>query len=120
MTLKEVVAMREPEAIGEIYGGGVEGCPSDYGYLNTDDTFDNCPPEYNYFNNDPCKSCEGCWNREFKEEVWPKENPHLKKTPSIVAYDEDGLYLDNGEKVTAPFGYKFNPDDIKKILEAGD
>lgn len=38
----------------------------------------------------------------------------------IVAYDENYLYLSNGEKIAAPHGYKFNPDDIKKILEAGD
>ena len=35
----------------------------------------------------------------------------------IVAYDENYLYLSNGEKIPAPSGYKFNPDDIKKILE---
>jgi hypothetical protein len=38
----------------------------------------------------------------------------------IIAYDENYLYLSNGEKIAAPLGYKFNPDDIKKILEAGD
>lgn len=38
----------------------------------------------------------------------------------IVAYDEDYLYLSNGEKISAPNGYKYNVDDIKKILEAGD
>ena len=38
----------------------------------------------------------------------------------IVAYDEDYLYLSNGEKIPPPKGYKFNPDDIKKILEAGE
>lgn len=38
----------------------------------------------------------------------------------IIAYDEDYLYLDNGGKIPAPPGYKFNPDDIKKILETGD
>lgn len=38
----------------------------------------------------------------------------------IVAYDEDYLYLSNGEKIPAPTGYKYNPDDIKKILEAGE
>lgn len=119
MTLKEVVAMREPEKVGEIYIGGVANCPDEYDYLNVCDG-DDCPSGYDFFDNDPCKSCEGCWNREFKEEAWPKENPHLKKTPSIVAYDEDYLYLSNGEKIAAPLGYKFNPDDIKKILEAGD
>lgn len=36
----------------------------------------------------------------------------------IVAYDEDFLYLSNGNKIPAPPGYKYNPDDIKKILEA--
>lgn len=39
---------------------------------------------------------------------------------TIVAYDEDYLYLSNGEKIPAPDGYKFDPDAIKKILEAGD
>lgn len=120
MTLKEVVAMREPEKVGELYRGGVHGCPSDYAYLNVDDHFDKCPSRYSFHNTDPSKSCDGCWNREFKAEARPKENPHLKKTPSIVAYDEDYLYLNNGEKIAAPLGYKFNPDDIKKILEAGD
>ena len=38
----------------------------------------------------------------------------------IVAYDEDYLYLSNGEKIPPPKGYKFNLDDIKKILEAGE
>lgn len=38
----------------------------------------------------------------------------------IVAYDEDNLYLSNGEKITSPTGYKYNVDDIKKILEAGE
>lgn len=38
----------------------------------------------------------------------------------IVAYDENYLYLSNGEKIPAPPGYKFDPDTIKKILEAGN
>jgi hypothetical protein len=38
----------------------------------------------------------------------------------IIAYDENYLYLRSGEKIPAPTGYKFNVDDIKKILEAGD
>lgn len=118
MTLKEVVAMKDPESVSKFYLGGVKGCPDNYDYLNVDTDLEGCPPGYDYFNDDPCKSCEGCWNREFKDEAWPKENPHLKKTPLIVAYDEDYLYLNNGEKIAAPFGYKFNPDDIKKILEA--
>lgn len=39
---------------------------------------------------------------------------------NIIAYDEEYLYLSNGEKIAAPSGYKFDPDDIKKILEAGE
>ena len=39
---------------------------------------------------------------------------------TIVAYDENHLYLSNGKTIDAPPGYKYNPDDIKKILEAGD
>lgn len=35
----------------------------------------------------------------------------------IVAYDENYLYLNNGKKIGAPNGYKFNVDDIKKIME---
>lgn len=38
----------------------------------------------------------------------------------IIAYDENYLYLSNGKKIGPPIGYNFNPDDIKKILEAGD
>lgn len=120
MTLKEVVAMREPEKIDDNCVAGVRGCPYEYLYLKVDELPGICPSGYDYFNDNPRVSCEACWNRKFEGEAWPKENPYFKKTPSIVAYDEDGLYLDNGEKVTAPFGYKFNPDDIKKILEAGD
>lgn len=61
-----------------------------------------------------------CGKCDKENTKWPKENPHIKKTPQIVAYDEDYLYLSNGKKIAAPLGYKFNPDDIKKILEAGD
>lgn len=38
----------------------------------------------------------------------------------IIAYDENYLYLENGEKIAAPKGYKYDVDTIKKILEAGD
>ena len=44
----------------------------------------------------------------------------MDENTKIVAYDENFLYLSNGEKISAPFGYKFDVDDIKKILEAGD
>lgn len=38
----------------------------------------------------------------------------------IVAYDENYLYLSDGKKIAPPNGYKFNVDDIKKIMEAGE
>lgn len=44
----------------------------------------------------------------------------MNEEVTIVAYDEDYLYLSNGGKIAPPNGYKFNIDDIKKIMEAGE
>lgn len=44
----------------------------------------------------------------------------MSEKVTIVAYDEDYLYLSNGEKIASPDGYKFDVDDIKKIMEAGE
>lgn len=41
----------------------------------------------------------------------------MNDAAKIVKYDEDFLYLDNGEKIAAPDGCKFDPYIIKKILE---
>lgn len=38
----------------------------------------------------------------------------------IVSWDENYLYLSNGEKISPPNGSKFDLDIIKKIMEAGD
>lgn len=42
------------------------------------------------------------------------------ETLKIVDYDENYLYLNNGCKVVPPEGCKFDPDTIKKIMEAGE
>lgn len=39
---------------------------------------------------------------------------------TIVAYDEKHIYLSNGKTIDAPHGYNFDPDEIKKIVEAGE
>lgn len=48
----------------------------------------------------------------------PLKNP-LEEV-KIVAYNEEHLYLSNGQTIEPPQGYKYDPDVIKKILEAGD
>ena len=64
MTVKEYAAKTKPELIDPTCVGGVQGCPSDYGFLPV--------PEW-------CKcdvtSCTRCWNREILEE---KENEKME------------------------------------------
>ena len=38
----------------------------------------------------------------------------------VVAYDENCIYLKNGNKLLPPEGCKFDVDAIKKIIEAGE
>lgn len=65
MTLRERVAMIEPQAINDRACGGVTGCPFNYTYLNVTDgktgIFAFCP----FPDGDVCISC---WNREYVED----------------------------------------------------
>lgn len=62
MTFKEKLEKEHPERVSSRFGGGCDGCPSDYGY---EEKTDRCPDE----------SCLYCWNREIPtpmtaEEAW--------------------------------------------------
>lgn len=62
MTCREKLKLEHPDCVGDEYGYGVKGCPSDYGYLPDP----RCATT-------PCGSV--CWEREIPEE---KEEPHIK------------------------------------------
>lgn len=59
MTLREKVIEIMPECINENLKGGVDNCPCDYKFLNTNENDWKCPNEV-FFN------CETCWDREYK------------------------------------------------------
>ena len=59
MTLKEKVMEMQPSCVGDVYGGGVHGCPANYPYLNK--------PELICCNTD-YECCESCWNLPFEEQ----------------------------------------------------
>lgn len=62
MTLKEKVAEVQPDAVGEIYIGGVKSCPFDYDFLWMER---DCP----FLDFPVCeKYCRKCWNRKYKEQ----------------------------------------------------
>lgn len=59
MTLKEKMLETHPEYNKFFLSGSSCGCPSQYDFLNTSESFkDDCP------SND----CTTCWSREYKEE----------------------------------------------------
>lgn len=62
MTLREKVAMEEPDKIRVSLGGGVCGCPGDYDYLNRPncDSLRGCPRSSGIR-----KTCTECWSQEF-------------------------------------------------------
>lgn len=59
MTLKEKVKETQPRSVGDIYVGGVRGCPANYSYLNK--------LELICYNTD-YENCESCWNQPFEEQ----------------------------------------------------
>ena len=70
MTLKEKVMEMQPSCVGDVYGGGVHGCPANYPYLNK--------PELICYNTD-YECCESCWNNPFEsQESTIKEKRHTK------------------------------------------
>lgn len=70
MTLKEKVAEMQPERIGDIYWGGVHGCPANYPYLNKPELIC-CKSSY--------EDCKNYWNQPFEEqESIIKEKRHTK------------------------------------------
>lgn len=44
MTLKEKVMEMQPSCVGDVYGGGVHGCPANYPYLNKIQVRNPLPP----------------------------------------------------------------------------
>lgn len=59
MTCREKLAMEHPDKINPNHSGGCEGCPEDYGYLQT--AHDSCDTER--------PNCVKCWDREIPEET---------------------------------------------------
>lgn len=55
MTFREKLEQEHPEYVTELYNGGCNGCPSDYGYEEK-------------YNCSPLISCGRCWNREMPEQ----------------------------------------------------
>lgn len=84
MTLKEKVAMEEPDKIDSTNIGGVEGCPVDYTYL---------PPHMNMCHSardSSCEKCTRCWNQEIPGTEPVKKETHCRaeKIDFEVAYED--------------------------------
>ena len=92
MTLKEKVAEMEPDKIYEVFGGGVEGCPDNYEYLNYD-AFGSCPGTC-------VGDCWLCWNREFvpveREETKKESGKPTEATKTHSAIDHPSHYNQGG------------------------
>ena len=58
MTLKEKLALDHPDCIGTLFPGGINGCPSNYGYDSELNAELNC-------RSNGGKGCVYCWNREI-------------------------------------------------------
>lgn len=70
MTLKEKVKETQLRSVGDIYVGGVRGCPANYSYLNK--------PELSSFTCNIENDCEDCWNQPFVE-----QDPTIKEKDTL-------------------------------------
>lgn len=93
MTLKEKVAEANPECVYEHYAGGVDGCPADYEYLNSNLKLFNCITLYN--------CCEDCWNQKFIHKrnpiTWEKLWKRIGKQPTYKTQNRKVEVLIDGE-----------------------
>lgn len=70
MTLKEKVKETQPRCVGDIYDGGVRGCPANYSYLNK--------PKLSSFTCNIENDCKRCWNQPFVE-----QDPTIKEKDTL-------------------------------------
>lgn len=56
MTCREKLKLEYPDCVGEIFAGGCDGCPRDYGYLALP----------NYCIGGDEEGCTKCWDREVR------------------------------------------------------
>ena len=80
MTLREKVAMEEPNNVGAGFNGGVFSCPGAYDYLNMPSCMSTmeCPRNSSGI----MKTCNDCWGQEFvpTETAEKKENKPMNFT----------------------------------------
>lgn len=85
MTYREKVGIEHPESIGSEFYGGVEGCPSSYGYS---DRPDSCRGADIY-------ECARCWDREIPEKDAPIQESNYQticdrcKSSGVCKYSDD-------------------------------
>ena len=125
MTLKEKVAMEEPDNICVDFYGGVFSCPGTYDYLNMPDCKSTrvCPRDSGIV-----KTCGECWNQEFvpAKTAEEKENKPMNftmepkttkktKTQLIEEMNELKKELDRLEKYSK---YESVAGEMYAILES--
>lgn len=93
VTLKDLVGQINPESINPNTASGVDGCPADYEYLNSNLKPFNCITLYN--------CCEECWNQEFIRKrnpiTWEKLWKRIGKQPIYKTQNRKVEVLINGE-----------------------
>lgn len=92
MTLKEKVAMEEPDKCSSENWGGVEGCPSCYSYLPRN--MDKC---YKCNNASPV-NCTLCWNQEMHVN-WVKGTSEEKNNTDVDTEEKKNAELDTSGRI---------------------
>ena len=112
MTIKEKVIMIDPGRVHSNYIGGVEGCPSDYGYPDVPNCKGGC-------NEDECTKC---WNREIgdTETIRIKYHSDAIDKLTYIAGKSDWIDLRAAEEVELKAGeFKLISLGIGMQLPAG-
>lgn len=92
MTLKEKVAMEEPDKCSSENWGGVEGCPSYYSYLPGNmDKCDKCD------NGSPL-NCTLCWNQEMHVN-WVKGTSEEKNNADVDTEEKKNTGIDTSGRI---------------------
>lgn len=89
MTCKEKLKMEYPEKTRPSAGGGCEGCPDDYGYLDK--------PSYCGQQSD---DCEQCWGREIPgtdiQEILTRTLESIQNEPAVIKDSGDRTQFATG------------------------
>lgn len=86
LTLRDIVAKRDPDKITPNSSGGVRGCPSDYAYLYDNSSVAKCGlPER--------ETCAKCWSRAYNPFAKIMEGiEELQTKISALKEDLENLY----------------------------